>query len=73
MLLLLAAALQLPGQDIPKMVKAIDEIAFQTNILALDAVVEAARAGEAGLGFAVVADEVRNQAQRSARARQGCA
>jgi methyl-accepting chemotaxis protein len=57
-------AIKVSSDDIAKIIKTIDEIAFQTNILAL----EAARAGEAGLGFAVVADEVRNLAHRSAQA-----
>ena len=54
------------SEEIKKIVKASEDIAFQTNILALNAAVEAARAGAAGKGFAVVADEVRNLAGKSA-------
>ncbi len=52
-------------EDIHLAIKIIDEIAFQTNILSLNAAVEAATAGDAGKGFAVVAQEVRNLAAKS--------
>ena len=58
------------AQQITKIAKDIEDIAFQTNILSLNASVEAARAGEAGKGFAVVSGEVKQLAAKSAEAAQ---
>ncbi|MCD7895639.1 MAG: methyl-accepting chemotaxis protein [Planctomycetaceae bacterium] len=60
--------IQEAGQKIAVVAKLIDDIAFQTNLLSLNAAVEAARAGRQGKGFSVVADKVRNLSGRSAKA-----
>lgn len=62
--------IRMRGEETQKIVKTIDEIAFQTRLLSLNASVEAARAGDVGAGFTVIADEVRKLAVRAAEAAQ---
>lgn len=62
------ASVEADSDKIMHIIKTIDEIAFQTRLLSLNASIEAARAGQAGAGFAIVADEVKNLAMKTAEA-----
>ncbi len=60
-------SINIKSEEVRKIIKSIDDIAFQTNLLSLNAAVEAVRAGNAGKGFVIVADEVRGLAEKSAQ------
>ena len=57
--------------EVEKIIRTIEDISFQTNILAINASIEAARAGTAGKGFAVVAEEIKNLSESSKETAQG--